>query len=214
MAKPKHKVDTTWSHQLAYAIGIIASDGNISPDQRHINITSKDREMIINVKKALCIDNKIGRKARGYEKEKKYFVIQFGDVRFIQFLNSIGLTSNKSKTISDVKIPDKYFIDFFRGVIDGDGCLDISHHPESKHPQVRIRIAGASKPFLESILKQIKKLYSTHGGFILDKKTGRVYTLTFAKHDTLHLLPKLYYANSLLCLSRKRNIAEKIMRIA
>jgi len=212
MAKPReHKVDITWSPSLSYVIGIIASDGNVSSNLRHLNITSKDYEMLHNIKVILGLNNKIGVKARGGEKDKNYFVLQFGDVRFVEFLDSIGITPNKSKTISAVKVPDDYFVDFLRGVIDGDGCIDIYKHPESKHLQMRIRIGSASMDFLEFLLAETRRLCAVKRGAVLRRKSSRVYILTFSKTDTLQLLPKLYYATDLSCLERKRNIASKIM---
>lgn len=132
-------------------------------------------------------------------------------MRFVEFLDSIGITPNKSKTISAVEVPDDYFIDFFRGVIDGDGCIDIYKHPESKQLQMRIRIGSASMDFLEFLLAETRRLCVVKKGAVLRKKSSRVYILTFSKTDTLQLLPKLYYASELPCLERKRIIALKIM---
>ena len=119
--KRQSKVDTAWSPGLAYVVGIIATDGNLSPDGRHINITSKDEEMVQTVKKLLRLENKIGKKARGYSNDKKYFVFQFGDINFYEFLISIGLMPAKSKILKAVDIPSLFFRDFLRGCIDGDG---------------------------------------------------------------------------------------------
>jgi intein/homing endonuclease len=212
MAKPReHKVDITWSPGLSYVIGIIASDGNVSLNLRHLNITSKDYPILHSIKDILGLNNKIGVKARGGENDKKYFVLQFGDVRFVEFLDSIGITPNKSKTINVVKVPDEFFVDFLRGVIDGDGCIDIYKHPESKQLQMRIRIGSASMDFLEFLLTETRRLLLVKKGAVLRKKSSRVYILTFSKTDTLQLLPKLYYATDLPCLERKRIIASKIM---
>src|ERR1700722_7240854 len=120
--KPQGKVKIEWSGKFAYAIGLIATDGCLYGDGRHINFTSKDLEQIENFKKCLGITNKIGRKSRGGEREKKYFVVQIGDVLFYKFLNDIGLHKAKSLTLSEIKIPEHYFIDFLRGCFDGDGC--------------------------------------------------------------------------------------------
>ncbi len=102
----KKKVSCIWSAHLAYVVGVFASDGNLSPDGRHLNVTSKDKEMTETIRDLLVLDNKIGRKARGGEKEKKYPVLQFGDVNFYEFLLSIGLTPAKSKTLDNVVIPE------------------------------------------------------------------------------------------------------------
>ena len=68
-----------WSHNIAYVVGLITTDGNLSIDGRHIDFTSKDIQLIKTFKKCLGIKNKIGLKISGFS-DKKYFRIQFGDV--------------------------------------------------------------------------------------------------------------------------------------
>lgn len=121
--KPLKKINTKWSSNLAYIIGLITSDGNLSKDKRHINFTSKDLELLFTFKKCLRIGNKISKKNRSKNSEKKYYFIQFSDINFYQFLVKIGLKDNKSKRLSKVLIPEKYFFDFLRGLFDGDGSI-------------------------------------------------------------------------------------------
>lgn len=90
-AKSKGNVLVKWSPNFAYAIGLIATDGCLYNDKRHIGFTSKDYEMILNYKKCLGIKNKIGRKRNGATREKKYFSVQFGNVFFYDFLISLGI---------------------------------------------------------------------------------------------------------------------------
>jgi hypothetical protein len=121
--KPKGKVRIVWSANFAYAIGLLASDGNLSPDGRHIIFTSKDIELTQLFQDALSIDTRTGKRSRGGKREKMYHVIQFSDVLFYLFLLDIGITPNKSKTIGHIKIPEEHFFDFLRGSFDGDGCF-------------------------------------------------------------------------------------------
>src|SRR3989344_5014639 len=192
MAYRKSKIKLIWNHNFAYVIVIIATDGNLSPDLRHLHITSKDYEMMLNCKICLGIKNKIGKKARGNEKEKKYYVLQFGDVNFFEFLLGIGLTPRKSKIMSELKIPKNYFADFFRGCIDGDGSISISKHPESRHPQYKVRLCSASNKFLIWILTSCRKSFGVMGGSISKKDRSSVYTLTFAKSDSIKILKMIY----------------------
>gem|GEM_PF-6676481 len=46
LMKPLGKVKIQWSPEFAYVIGLLTTDGNLSPDGRHINFTSKDRELV------------------------------------------------------------------------------------------------------------------------------------------------------------------------
>jgi len=203
------KVNIQWSSNFAYAIGLITSDGNLSPDGRHLNLTSKDKEIVIMFKKCLGIENKIGRKARGYSTDKKYFVVQFGDVHFYEFLLSIGLTPAKSKTLSKVSVPKKYFADFLRGCIDGDGNISVSKHKESKHPQLKIRLASASMEFLVWVMSEIRYHMQLDGGWISRDKS--VYTLNYAKKDSIELLRFVYYDKKCKYLKRKYLIGKQFL---
>ncbi len=197
--KPLAKTNCTWSPELAYVVGLIATDGNMSSDGRHITFTSKDLELATLFKKYLNHEGKIGRKSRGGGGEKKYFVVQLGDVIFYKFLLSIGLTPKKSKTMGKLEIPQKYFYDFFRGCIDGDGSVGSFMHPESKLPQFKTRLVSASKLFLEwirslTIKDGIKGFITTSDG---------LHTLVFAKRDSTKLLNLVYYAGFPPSLGRK-----------
>lgn len=199
-----------WSSSLAYIVGIIATDGNLSSSGRHVNITSKDLEIVSNAKKILKRKNKIGVKARGYSKDKKYYVLQFGDVCLYDFLLSIGLTQAKSKTLQKIKVPSRYFPDFLRGCIDGDGSIGSFYHPESTLVQHKIRLVSASLAFLTWILATIQREMGIQGGWIYSDKK-EMHTLSFGKQDTRKVLRLLYYKKSLPSLSRKRAIAQKIL---
>ncbi len=195
---------------MAYVIGLLATDGNLSIDGRHINFTSKDYELAVLFRTYLGLTVTIGKKSRGGGGEKKYFVVQCGDVIFYRFLLSIGLTPRKSKTISALKVPHNYFFDFLRGCIDGDGSIGVFTHPESKHPQLRVRLVSASKPFLEWI-KSVTSSYGINGFFTIGK---RVHVLVYAIADSTKLLPLIYYSGSPQSLTRKREKAELYAGVA
>jgi hypothetical protein len=201
------KIKTIWSTDLAYAVGIITTDGNLSPNNRSINVTSKDLEMINNIKECLGISNKIGRKGNGSSEIKRYYVIQFGDVNFYEFLNSIGLTKNKSKTIGELKIPDEFFIDFLRGCLDGDGNIDVYKHKESNIPQLKLRFCSASIIFLKWIKQKVKILFKIEGGSIHSNKLYTMHILSYGKTDAGKILKFMYYRNVQRFLNRKYKIA-------
>jgi hypothetical protein len=206
------KVKIEWSPKFAYAIGIIATDGNLSPDGRHINVTSKDKEIVMLVRESLMIDNKIGRKSRGgRSKDKIYYVLQFGDVAFYEFLLRIGLMPAKSRILSSVEVPEEYFPDFLRGCIDGDGNIDISRHPESNQPQLKLRLYSASGKFVSWLKRKIIKYSGAKGGWILHSEKKGVYTLAFGKADSVKILNFMYYDRDIPRLDRKLLLAKEFM---
>ena len=117
----QEKTKLNWTPGFAYAIGLLATDGCLSKDGRHIDFTSKDKSQLETFLRCLGIKNKIGHKKSGAG--KKCTRVQFGDVVFYRFLLGIGLMLAKSKTMSDLDIPIKYFFDFLSGYFDGDGTF-------------------------------------------------------------------------------------------
>jgi hypothetical protein len=147
-AKPKSKIDLVWRPELAYVIGLITADGCLSKDGRHINLTSKDRDLLHTFNKCLNIEISLCEKLSG-SKKKSYYV-QFSDVIFYSFLNKIGLSPAKSKTINKVIVPSEYFIDFLRGYFDGDGTSYSYYDPIFEHSyRFYISFACGSKNFVE-----------------------------------------------------------------
>ena len=209
--KMMKKVDTTWSPTLTYIIGVIATDGNLSPDGRHVNITSKDEALLLDIRNALGLTCQIGKKSRAALQEKKYSVLQIGDKNFYNFLLSIGLTTNKSKTIDKLKICYKFFGDFLRGCIDGDGTITSCSHPESKHKQLRIRLYSASLPFLNWIQTEIKKRLNISGGWIHTRANRSMSALSFGKADSIKILHFIYNNEESIYLDRKWQIGKTFM---
>lgn len=210
MGTRKNKTKIRWCINFAYAIGLIATDGYLSIDGRHIAFTTKDKELATLFKNCLGINNKISKKGRGYTNEKKYYLVQFGDTTFYEFLVSIGITNKKSKTIGQVTVPDKFFIDFLRGCLDGDGNISVFNHPESKHKQLKVRFTSASKKFLSWIHLKIKEKYKIDSGHIYTDKIKSVSTLSYAKSDGGKILKLMYHRKYIPFLKRKKDIFDKI----
>lgn len=211
--KPKGKVKIQWSPNFAYAVGLMVSDGNLSPDGRHINFTSKDLELIQLFQKSLGIEVHIGKKANSTSKEKCYFVTQFSDVLFYQFLMNIGLMPNKSTSIGEIKVPARYFFDFLRGSFDGDGCTFSYWDKRWKSSFMFYTcFVSASPPHIVWLREEIDKGVGVRGHVTMD---GRhiLQQLKYAKAESLKLLKKMYYSQDVVCLSRKRLKIERMLAI-
>lgn len=190
---------------LWYIIGLIATDGNLSKDGRHINITSKDRKFLFLVKKILKLKNKIGKKTREKSKEKIYSQLQFGDVKFYRFLEDIGLTKKKSLTMGVLKIDKIYFLDFLRGVIDGDGNISTWIHRTNLHRQWSLRIVSAAPLFIQWLKMEMENYFDVWGKLYCYKyknKSNPIYILKFGKLSAKVILKLVYYEDC-LSLSRK-----------
>ncbi|MFY9462000.1 MAG: hypothetical protein WAP51_02245 [Candidatus Sungiibacteriota bacterium] len=208
--KPREKVNRTWSPELGYAIGLLATDGCLSSDGRHLDLTSKDREQLKNFLFCLGIKNRIGRKISGYS-GKFYPHVQFGDVVFYRFLMDIGLTPAKSKTLGALDIPQKYFFDFLRGAFDGDGTFFSYWDPRWKSSFMFYTVfISASRRHIDWMRNELRERVSTNGHITRDVRKS-TYQLKYAKRESLKILRKMYYNRGVICLSRKRLKIERAL---
>ena len=175
-----------WNNNFAYVIGLFTADGNMSPDGRHLEFCSKDLELIRTFKRCLNLNNRICRKRRGQHPKTWCHRIQFGNKELYNFFIEIGLMPNKSRLLADLKIPKRYFSNFLRGLIDGDGSIDINDHPESRFKQLKIRIASSSMHFLKWLNKHTFEILKVRGRII--RSNNHSYQLTFYKTN----LPRIF----------------------
>lgn len=211
--KPLRKIKIKWSPNFAYALGLLATDGNLSLDGRHVIFTSKDLELIKNFQLGLGINQHIGRKNSGSCKEKKYYVVQFSDKHFYVFLLTMGLMPKKTFVLKKIKIPNKYFFDFLRGELDGDGSCFSYFDPRWRSSfMFYISWCCASPKHIKWLREQIFKLAQA-SGHVTKNVNCSAYQLKYAKQASLKLVKKMYYNRNVLCLSRKRIKIERILAL-
>ncbi len=191
---------------LWYLVGLITSDGCLSSDGRHIDITSKDFKFLEGVKNLIGIENKIGIKY-GFKKQKA-FHIQFSNRNFYDFLLSIGLTPNKSLTLGEIKTPEHYFIDFLRGAIDGDGCIRTWLHPTNKREQWSLRIYSGSRKFVTWLSSATQQLLGVSGKIY--KNNAGTLVLKYGKMAAREISRRCYYRDC-FGLERKVKLANKCL---
>lgn len=207
---PKQK-EIFWSAKLAYAVGLITTDGNLSSDGRHFDFTSNDRDLIETFKNCLGIKNKIARKRSGYTARLSSHRVQFGNVTLYDWLvNNVGLMPNKSKRLGKLNIPTKFFFDFLRGHLDGDGTIRRYYDPIfQKSIRLYVSFMSASLPHVLWLKEYIKSVTGKLG-FL--RHSNRAHTLTYSKHNSIELIGRIYYEPGLPCLKRKFKIAQEFIK--
>ncbi|MBI2625920.1 LAGLIDADG family homing endonuclease [Candidatus Parcubacteria bacterium] len=208
--KPQKHVSTEWTPDLAYAVGLIATDGCLSKDGRHIDFTSKDRDLVSTFRKCLGLENRIGRKVSGFTGHNNYYRVQFGDVHFYQWLRGLGLGPRKSKTISALQLPDEYFFGFLRGCFDGDGSIRAYWDPRWRHSYMfYIQFVSASYPYLQWLQQTIARLTGAIGRI---QPSNKAHQLAFAKHGTRTIFARMFPNIGIPYLKRKYLKAQSIFR--
>jgi hypothetical protein len=206
----RKRISEVWTSKLAYAIGLLASDGCLARSQTLIDLTSNDKEQLENFIECLGAPLSITKKSAGSGRTS--LRVQFKSVPFYNFLLSIGLTPAKSKTIGPIKVPSKYFWDFLRGVYDGDGCSHAYWDPRWRSSYMFYTIfASASRKFVDWLQGEIFRRTGSTGHVTSGSKARIFYQLKYAKKDSFLVLRGMYYGRGVICLSRKRLKVVKIL---
>lgn len=207
----------TWTNELAWVVGLIATDGNLSSNGRTVSVTSKDVDLLESVRACLQLSNPITPTTGGWGHAYR---LQWTSRRFHWWLMSLGLTPAKSLTIGALSVPDEYFADFFRGCIDGDGSIvtyvdryNTSKHPKYVYDRLFVSLVSASPLFLQWIRRTVLRLRSVSGHLTVGKSPGKreMWRLRYAKRDSVGLLRWMYYSPDVPALRRKRERAERAL---
>ena len=190
----------TWGRKSAYIVGLILADGNLSPSGREFSISSKDIELLEKAKRALESEQPI-RKING----KNLYMLSIGNKRMVNDLEKIGITQNKSKTLTMPDVPDEYFFDFLRGYIDGDGMIDYRHKKG-----ITVKLCTGSPYILDDISSIISTSLNIHK-CTPATRTGKRretistwYELIYYGQNAAKICEAIYSHREYLFLSRKR----------
>jgi hypothetical protein len=197
-----------WDPTVAYCVGLIAADGCLSGDGRHIEFSSKDLELVEHIQRCFGPHNRIGTKSRGCGPQR-YPRIQLGNVALYRWLCSLGMTPRKSLTLGELRIPDPLFGDFLRGCLDGDGSVHSYWdpvYPNSK--RLYLKFYSASKTFTDWLQLSIWQLWSLKG---YQHFSHRAIHLRYAKAASRVLLTQMYYRHDVPCLQRKRSMISEFL---
>src|SRR5256885_1379021 len=199
-----------WSSRLAYAVGLIATDGGITRG-RNLGFPSADRELVEHLLACLGKSNMISRvrtRTGGL-----YYRTQIGDAAFCRWLAGIGIRERKSLTIGPLAIPEEHLFTVARGLLDGDGSIinkrsraDVGRRNDYYWEYLQTKFVCGSRPHLEWLRKRLRKSLGVDGLIITRAARGRkhaCYTLRYGKIASHRLLPALYRDTTAPRLSRK-----------
>ena len=201
-----------WSAEMAYIVGLTATDGCLITDRRAINFKSADRQLVETYLQLLGRSNRIGAertKAGGIA-----YRVQFSDTRLYGWFQSVGLTPRKSLTLGAIDVPDEFLAPLVRGLLDGDGNIsnavwkaDTSRRSDYYYEWFRTRFASASPRHLEWLKDRLERRLNLRGWIWQDLTRGNgMGWLSYGKRDSIALLRWLYSDPSAACLQRKRSI--------
>jgi hypothetical protein len=168
--------------------------------------------------------------SRVRRKRQSLYTLQRRDNQLVDWLAQFGVVPQKSLSLKfPTNISADRIRDFVRGVIDGDGSIWIHNYRQVKNEEKVydyqypcMAVYSASRPFLEGLKAVIEGQVEGVTTSILEKQSGgtdcvpnggTVHVLRINTWSAYKVLRWLYYAPNLLCLERKRRVAERIFAI-
>lgn len=207
-----------WSAELAYVVGLIATDGSLGRKKPVITIVSKDTDLLETVRRCLALTTPIKPHGGGYGNHCRH--LAWHDRVLYEWLRGVGLTPAKSLTLGSLSVPDEYFPDFFRGCIDGDGTslvytdrYHVAKNSRYVYERLYLSIVSASPTFIEWLRTTVFRLTGITGSIEVrhHEHAHPVWKLRYAKAQSIRLLAWMYYAPNVPCLTRKRAKAERFL---
>jgi hypothetical protein len=141
----KHKVNEdffkTWTHEMAWILGLFVTDGHVHNESHSICFSQKDERILHLIAKFMDADYVLT--PFGKTKTTPTLIINSKEIK--KDLELMGITSRKSLIVPFPTVPEEYLASFVRGVIDGDGWVGSEGY--------QMNVTSGSLNFAEGLLE-------------------------------------------------------------
>ena len=195
---------------MAWLLGFLASDGNVSKRDNTIKIalSSVDLEILEKIKKELDIENSIHSytNRQGFD----YCALSWTCKKHKDKLAEYSIVPNKTFIIEPpYKLDKKYFIDYIRGYFDGDGSVNYL----SSNDALRWQICAANKEILQWMIDVLYEQYDIPKVRVLTQpRKHTLYYFQYSTNSTKKIFDVLYTENSLYLKRKKDKFIENIQK--
>lgn len=157
-----------WTPAMAYAVGLIATDGCLIESGRAIAFVSQDAQLVETLLRRLGREPKvrIDRTRLGRE----VYRFQIKDAVLHRWLEGAGLTPRKSLTLGPIQVPDALLAHVVRGLLDGDGSVidkvwraDTSRRSDYYYEWFRAQFVSASRDHIEWLHARLRSELGLRG---------------------------------------------------
>ena len=201
-----------WSSRLAYAVGLIATDGCLVRDGRHIAFVTQDEDLMQIW--LSCLSHKDRYRRSTSSAGTPVYRVQISDARLYRWLLTLGLTPAKSLTLGAIAVPSAYFAPFVRGLLDGDGSIYVLRHrptrsvyPDYWYERLWTFFSSASLAHISWLRASIGAEFGLTGWIEITHRPpgNKFYRLKYSKRESLALLAAVYADLMVPCLQRKKD---------
>ena len=189
-----------WSDEMAYIVGLTATDGCLITGRRKINFKSCDRELVATYLRLLGRTNRV--KSQPTRTGGVVHFTEFGDTAFYGWLLNIGLMPRKSLVLGAIAVPDSFLGPCLRGLFEGDGNIanfvhrpTVAKYPDYEYERLWTCFNSASRRHLEWIQHRVSIVFGLPGRIDQQPKKERrhdFFRLTYGNRASIALLPLMY----------------------
>ncbi len=185
-----------------YMIGLTEADGHLIVRKHEqaveIALNKADEELLIGLRDRISPGRPIHRKPHRKNEECDAVRLKFNSPELVEMLGEYIPLKGKTRSMTfPESIPDEHFCHFLRGVIDGDGSIDITRnrriyfgHLRYYHV-IRVRILGTNA-FLAGLVARIEKLLGIKSVKVAKRKDENVYEVQFSGRHAKRVLEYIY----------------------
>lgn len=207
-----YKIDTQFffkeSENLAYLLGLIASDGNVHSTENRIEIElqNSDGELLEKIRKIIKLERPIKYYEcnNGYKKSKLYFYSKEIKDKLATY-NIIPQKTYSEKFDFPFVLNKKYWIDYIRGLFDGDGSI-------KNNGSITFQIDCTKLNILKTIQNFLLTEYDIETSIASEKKVNTIlYRLYCHGKEKNKKIYNILYFNKELYLKRKKEKFEELL---
>lgn len=199
---------------MAWLLGFLASDGNVSQKSNDITIglAIKDKEVLEKIKKELSLTTNIKEytTTNGYDACK----LQWTCEQHKKELAKYNIIPQKTYSLKPPTVlNEEYWIDYIRGYFDGDGSVNLIQNSNGRgNGNLRWQVCSTSKEIIEWIQKVLENKYNIPKTIIYShQRSGKdLWYIQYSSIATRKIYKILYTPNSLY-LKRKKDHYEEIL---
>ena len=200
------------NHDMAWLLGFIAADGNISEKSNAITIklSIKDEEILHKIRALIGINNNIT-----YYTTKDGFDVcsyRWSCKKHKEDLAIYDIVPNKTFLLKPpYKLSEEFHLDYIRGYFDGDGSINLIKSGNGRgNGSLRWQVCSATKEIIEFILNTFEKYGIPKVSIQVRKGRNPLYIISFSSVSTRKIYDILYNESEMY-LERKRNHYEEIL---
>lgn len=211
----RYSVDETIFDEIdtkekAYWLGFIYADGNIHDNNLTINLSARDIEHIRKFRKFMSSEHPIHeREIIAFDKPAREARIKIGSIKLCASLAKWGVFPAKSLILKPpIGLSDQLEPHFWRGMIDGDGCIRYDVRSNS-NGSWGIHLVSGSRDIIEGFLGFVRKYVETKAK--IESRDKHTFSIRFGGNVIVQDILPVLYKDATVYLDRKYELYKQCM---